>query len=292
VVLVLLSLVLAAGADDAAGYRRDIEAWQQARDTRLRSDDGWLTLVGLHWMKNGPNRFGSDPTNDIVLPAGSAPGHVGTFIVDKMTVTVEIGAGATVTLGGKPVTKAAVRSDGGGAEPDILAMGALTLQVIERHGRLAVRVKDRNAKTRREFKGLRYYPADPRYQIRARFVAHPRPVEIKIADVSGFPETEPSPGYAEFELAGKTFRLHPIIEAPGDTRLFFIFRDRTAGVTTYGAGRFLYADSPKDGHVILDFNKAYTPPCAFTPYATCPLPPEQNRLPIAIEAGERFDGHH
>lgn len=291
-VSLLISLLLATAGVDQAAHQREIETWQKARDARLRADGGWLTVAGLFWLKPGRNRFGTATTNDLVLPAGSAPAEAGAFVVDGPRVTVEILPGVAVTLASKPVTKTPLRSDAGGAEPDVLALGALTMQVIERDGRLAIRLKDMNSKVRRDFKGLRYYPTQLSYRVLARFVAHPRPVSIALPNMLGFSETVPSPGYAEFELGGKTYRLDPVTETPGDTILFFVFRDKTAGKTTYGAGRFVYADAPKDGHIVLDFNKAYTPPCGFTPYATCPLPPAQNRLPIAIEAGELYDGAH
>ena len=284
---------VAAGAAvdvDVAAHRREIEAWQKSRDARLRAQDGWLTLAGLFWLKPGANRFGADAGSDIVLPGPSAPAHAGTFVLEpRGPVRVEVAAGVVITLAGKPVGKAVLRSDAGGAEPDVLRLGALSLQVIERQGRLAIRLKNNDSPIRSQFAGLRYYPIEPRYRVTARFVPHPGPTLITVPNVLGQAEPAPSPGFAEFTLDGRTFRLAPVIE-PGESQLFFIFRDRTAGHTTYGSGRFLYADPPQGGRIILDFNKAYSPPCAFTPYATCPLPPEQNRLPIPIEAGE-LDPH-
>jgi uncharacterized protein (DUF1684 family) len=289
-VLLLLALLVTAGGDGGgADYRREIENWQKARDARLRAEGGWLTLAGLFWLKSGTNRFGSESRNDIVLPGHSAPGKAGTLILDKGGVTVHVNPGVMGTMAGKPVTTATLRSDANGAEPDVLTMGSLTMQVIERHHRLAIRLKDGRSKTRREFRGMRYYPIRAQYRVVARFVAHDTGAQITVPDVLGLAEPLSSPGYAEFELGGQTHRLDAVIEAPGDTQLFFIFRDRTAGRTTYGSGRFLYAALPVNGRITLDFNKAYSPPCAFTPYATCPLPPDQNRLPIAIEAGELFE---
>ena len=291
-----MSAAIAGGAAaiDPAAHRREVEAWRQARDARLRSETGWLTLAALYWLRPGVNRFGAAAGNDLVLPAG-APPHAGILRLESGQVTVEIAPGVAATTGGQPVTKRALASDGGGAESDVLSLGALTLQIIERQGRLAVRVKDRESQVRRNFKGMNYYPIDPRYRIIAAYTPHPQPRSISIPNVLGSAEALSSPGTVTFDLDGKTCRLDPVIEAPGETQLFFIFRDRTAGKTTYGAGRFVYADPPADlrkpGPIVLDFNKAYNPPCAFTPYATCPLPPEQNRLPVAIEAGEQFDGH-
>jgi uncharacterized protein (DUF1684 family) len=149
-------------------------------------------------------------------------------------------------------------------------------------------MRDQQSQYRREFRGLQWYPVKPEYRVTARFVPYSPPKTIPVPNIIGgtFPET--CPGYAEFELRGEKLRLEPVLS---DGRLFFIFRDETSGKKTYGAGRFLYSDLAKDGIVTLDFNQAYTPPCAFTPYATCPLPPKQNRLPVAIEAGELDYGH-
>jgi len=164
------------------------------------------------------------------------------------------------------------------------------MQVIDRGGRLGIRLKDMDSTARHTFKGTSWYPIDPAYRVTARFEARATPLVIPVPTVLGTVEPMPSPGTAVFELGGKTLRLDPVLE-PGETQLFFIIRDATTGHATYGGGRFLYADPPKDGHVVLDFNKAYSPPCAFTAYATCPLPPPGNRLAVAIEAGELAPPH-
>jgi uncharacterized protein (DUF1684 family) len=270
-------------------YRQEVEAFRRHREQQLTSDDGWLTVAGLFWLKPGANRFGADRSNDLVLPP-SAPPRAGTFWLESGRVTVEAAPGAPLTHQGRLVTKQALRSDSGGAEPDVLALGPLTLQIIERGGRLAVRLKDKDRAERKQWKGLHWYPVNPAYRIVARFVPHERPTTITVPSIIGVAEAMPNPGSAVFEIGGHTVRLDPVVEQ-GDTQLFFIFRDATSGKTTYGAGRFLHADPPKDGQVVLDFNKAYSPPCAVTPYATCPLPPAQNRLSIAIEAGEMGAGH-
>jgi len=165
----------------------------------------------------------------------------------------------------------------------------LNLFVIKRGDRYGIRLKDPDSQYRREFHGIEYFPADERYRVTARFVAERR--TIPILNILG--QTEPSecPGYVVFRLNGQELRLYPILEEPGAKQLFYIFRDQTTGKETYGAGRFLYSDLPQDGQVTLDFNKAYNPPCAFTPYATCPLPPKENHLAVRIEAGEKKYGH-
>jgi uncharacterized protein (DUF1684 family) len=285
----LLALLLAQQlTPEPAGYRHEVEAWRQERLERLKADGGWLTVAGLFWLKPGVNRFGAAPTNEIVLPGG-APPQAGAFVLDAGQVTVEVTPGAPVTLEGKPITRRVLRSDVAGA-PDVLALGALSLQIIDRGGRLGVRLKDLHSEVRQRFKGLTWFPVKPELRIKARFVPRKTPTSIDVPSVIGVTEKMPSPGTAEFELGGQTLHLDPVLES-GETRLFFIFRDGTSGHGTYGAGRFLYAEPPRDGAVILDFNKAYAPPCAFTPYATCPLPPPQNRLPVTIEAGEMNAGH-
>lgn len=272
-------------------YQAELEKWRADRETRLKADGGWLTVAGLFWLKEGVNRFGTDPTVEIVLPAGSAPPRAGAFQFKDGTTTVSIEPGVTVTAGGKPVTTMEVRPDSTD-EPDVLSLGALTMIVIKRGERFGVRLKDMNSPARKAFSGLTWFPIDPAYCVTARFVPYDPPREIPIPTVLGTTETMKSPGAVVFTLNGQELRLDPVLEDPDATDLFFIFRDRTSGKETYPPGRFLYTDLPKDGTVVLDFNRAYNPPCAFTPYATCPLPPPQNRLSARIEAGERSYGQH
>lgn len=288
----LLALLLAQQlTPDPTAYVREVETWRRQRLERLRADGGWLTVTGLHWLKPGENHFGSAPTNEIVLPDHAAPAKAGVLLLDSGHVTVEVLPGVSVTLGGAAVNRRSLRSDADAAgEPDVLVLGSLSLQIIDRGGKLGVRVKDLRSELRRSFKGLRWFPVKPELRVTARFVGRPRPIQIDVPSVIGVTESMPSPGTAEFEVGGKTLRLDPVLEA-GESRLFFIFRDATSGRSTYGAGRFLYAEPPRDGTIVLDFNEAYSPPCAFTPHATCPLPPAQNRLPIAIEAGEMTPAH-
>jgi len=269
-----------------ADYRGEIEKWRQQREARLKAEDGWLAVAGLFWLDEGVNRFGSDPGNSIALPAGAAPPVAGAFELRQDKVSVRVDPGVTVTVAGKPVAVMELRSDDPGP-PDVLKIGRLSLHLIARGGRYGIRMKDPESETRRSFAGLRWFPVRDDMRVDARFVPWPSPRTIPIPNVLGQVNDLPSPGYAEFTVAGRTLRLEPVIEEPGAQELFFIFRDETAGKETYPAGRFLYAPMPKDGTVVLDFNKAYSPPCAFTAYATCPLPPPQNRLPLRIEAGEK-----
>jgi uncharacterized protein (DUF1684 family) len=258
----------------AAGYQAEILAWRAQRESTLKSDTGWLTVAGLFWLKEGRNSFGAADTNDIVLPSG--PAQAGAF---------ELHAGSvSVTLPGHPARPLKCDSE---AEADVIRIQDLTLFAIKRGDRYGIRLKDKNSTYRREFTGLHWYPVKEAARVTARFVATPG--KITIPNILGQKEEETSPGYAAFRWDGQEIKLYPTEE---DGRLFFVFRDLTTGKETYPAGRFLYADMPRDGLVVLDFNKAYNPPCAFTPYATCPLPPPQNRMPVRMEAGELKYGSH
>jgi uncharacterized protein (DUF1684 family) len=249
-------------------------------------------VAGLFWLQEGENRFGSDPKAPVLLPAHSSPAQAGIFRVHAGKVTVEVAPGVAVTLAGKPVTKADLHADVPGPA-DVLALGRLRFFVIERSGKLAIRLRDLDAPTRKTLPPLRWFPVRHEYRVVGKFVAHPAPKKLAIPNVLGLVDEMVSPGVVVFQLQGQELKLEAVWEEPGAKELFFIFRDRTSTHETYGAGRFFYADNPDaQGQVIIDFNKAYTPPCAFTRFATCPLPPRQNQLPLRIEAGELNDGVH
>ena len=289
--LALAVLPVALAAVGTTDYRSEIQAWRDARETRLKGDDGWLTVAGLFWLKEGPNRFGSAKDNDIVLPA-AAPAHAGVFEFKAGKTTARLNDDAHATAEGKPVTTLEMRADTSGGEPEVLTIGHLRMFIIERGGRYGVRLKDSDSERRKNFTGLRWFPISESYRVTARFVPVNPPAKIAIPNILGQVSDLPSPGYAVFNLNGQELRLDPVLEEPDAEELFFIFRDGTSGKETYGAGRFLYTEKPHDGTVVLDFNKAFTPPCAFTPFATCPLPPKQNRLSVRIEAGEMSEAGH
>ncbi|MDE3246019.1 MAG: DUF1684 domain-containing protein [Acidobacteriota bacterium] len=272
-------------------FLRELEQWRKTRDANLRRENGWLTLVGLDWLSEGENSFGSDPSNAVPLPGGKAPAKAGVLLLDHGIVRVKAAPEANLTLNGKPVSEQVLKSDAEGA-PDILSLGHLSFYVIKRGDRFGIRVKDSESPVRLNFKGIASFPADHAYQVVADFVPYATPKEVHIPTVLGTEDIMLAPGFVRFKLLGKVLTLEPVIEDPKAPELFFIFRDKTSGKTTYPAGRFLYAAMPKDGKVVLDFNRSYNPPCAFTPFATCPLPPPQNRLPIAVKAGEKTYGHH
>jgi uncharacterized protein len=266
------SFVIALPLFAAVTYQAEIAAWHHEREARLRADGGWLTVTGLFWLHEGPNSFGTDPNNDIVLAAGAA--NAGVFELHKGKIAAKVNGGGREL---RPDTD------------DFVSSGRLRLYVIDRDGRMGIRVKDPQSPYLREFHGIDYFPPHEEYRVLARFV--PDPKKIPITNILGQTEPEDSPGYVVFQLEGREYRLRPVLDDPSSPDLFFIFRDLTSERETYGAGRFLDTPPPKSGQVVLDFNKAYNPPCAFTPYATCPLPPKENRLSVRIEAGEKTYGH-
>ncbi len=276
-----------------ARWLAELQRWRRERLERLAAPDGWLTLVALVWLEPGVHTVGSDPQAGIRLPDPRLPAVVGTLELDhRGRVLFRVRPGTPVLVDGRPATEAELRPDVPGP-PTLVSAGRITFHVIRRGDRLAVRVKDPRAPTRVHFRGLDWYPPDPAFRVRARLVRFPQPRPVHLATVVGTDETMLAPGELRFTLARRRLSLLPLVERPGDTEAFVVFRDRTSGDTTYGAGRFLDVPLPPAGdEVELDFNRAYNPPCAFTPYATCPLPPPENELPVRIEAGERTPPGH
>jgi uncharacterized protein len=266
-------------------YNQEIEAWRKERFEGLKKEDGWFSLVGLFWLQPGENRFGSSPENRVIFPEGKAPAVAGTLIREGDTVRVRVEPGVTVTSNGQPVTEMAVKPDSSG-EPTMLQLGSLSFHVIQRGERLGVRVKDSRSEALAAFHGLEFFPVQPAWKVTARFEPYNPPKQVPIPNILGDVEDNPSPGAVVFDWNGRTYRMDAL-EGGDEGELFLIFADQTNGKETYGAGRFLYTDPPKDGKVVVDFNKAYNPPCAYTAFATCPLPPSQNRLALQVKAGEK-----
>jgi uncharacterized protein len=276
-------------APHPADYRAEVAAWRREREERLKAQDGWLSVVGLFWLEEGTQGMGRDRANEIVLPAG--PPQAGVLERRGALTRVRLAEGLNATVNGKPAAgEVELKADDADAA-DVLAFASLQMFVIKRGERYGLRVKDAESPARRSFAGLRWFPVDEGYRVRGRFVPADTPRTLAIPNVLGQVEAMTSPGHVVFTLGGRELRLSPVLER-GETKLFFIFRDETAGHETYPAGRFLYADPPQDGTGVLDFNRAYSPPCAFTDFATCPLPPPENRLPLRIEAGERRPAGH
>ena len=285
------SAAAAAGAGDAQ-WRQQLDAWRAQREHELSAPDGWLTLVGLEWLKPGVNSFGTGADCGIKIRA-QAPEHFGLLTVAGKSVQLLAPAGgfpADFQVDDKPAREGSLSADD--AKPSVLTWHGLTMVVLPRGGRYALRVKDADSSTRTQFHGLNWYAPDARFRVNAKWIPYPASRVEKIPTIINTTLEMPSPGVAEFTLGGKTLRLEPVFEGGERDKLFFILRDETSRTTTYESARFLRTGLPSNGvdrpgTITLDFNELYNPPCAYTPYATCPLPPEQNRLPVAIEAGEQ-----
>lgn len=259
-----------------AEHRAAVLAWRAARDARLRDPDGWLTLVGLHWLAPGENIFGSAADNDLVLRGTDVPARIGSLVLDDGRVLLR--------RSGHPDQPMAVDLSG---EPTTLDAGTLRMYVIQRGDRFGLRVRDHASPALAAFEGMDHFPIDGGWRLVGRLEPSPPGTTIEVVDVIGLVTHEPCPGVVVFERGGREWRIHAL---PGgdDGSLWLVFADATNGRTTYGGGRFLYTEPVRDdGGVVIDFNLAYNPPCVFTPFATCPLPPASNRLPLEIEAGER-----
>jgi uncharacterized protein (DUF1684 family) len=278
-VVALTGCALGAATDEAS-YRASVEKWRQAYEAELRSDQGWLTVSGLFWLHEGANTFGSGAKRDIVLPA-SAPAEAGTFEFHAGKTVALIRAGVAATENGKPVQTVELHAD---APSDQIAIGDLKLMVHQSGKRYAIRLRDLHSSLRKNFVGTRWFPIDPSYRIVAKWVPYDQPRVVQIQNVMGDTGSIEIPGYATFTLDGQPIKL--LAEVDGND-FEVIFRDATSGHETYGAARFLDSEAPRNGTVVLDFNEAYNPPCAYNPYTTCPLPLSENRLKVPIEAGEK-----
>jgi uncharacterized protein (DUF1684 family) len=278
----LCTFALHTAANDNAAYRASVEKWRADYEADLKSDHGWLTIAGLFWLHEGENKFGSDPTNDVVLPEGAAPAEAGVFELHARKIMARINPGVSATMNGKPVEMAELVPDSRNAR---LQLDRLTLWVHASGDRYAIRMRDPESPLRRDFRGLNWFPVDESYRVVARYVPYDKPKQVPIQNLAGDSLALPIAGYVVFTLHGQEYRLEA--EADEQVELSFVFRDLTSGKETYAASRFLDTDLVKDGAVILDFNEAYNPPCAYNPYTTCPLPPPANRLRVRIEAGEK-----
>ncbi len=273
--------------EEPNNYPQQIVQWRAGRVKRLKAPDGWLSLIGLHWLVVGVNTIGSDPANTVVLKA-KVPPQIGTVTVDKGIATLEPNPAAGLTIDGKPATgPVRLIADTDPHGPTVVQVATVRFQVINRSGKLALRVKDSESDTRTHFRGIDYFPIDAKWRVEARFEPFNPPRTVRITNILGMTEQYPSPGLLAFTIDGKEYRVEPVLEE-GEKDYFIIFKDQTSGKETYGAARFVYAAPPdSNGRTVIDFNKAYNPPCAFTPFATCPLPPPENRLPFRVTAGEK-----
>lgn len=283
---VVLALLLSFFAPALAGsdYAAGIQKWRAEEETDLKKPDGWLTLAGLFWLEEGTNTVGAGSDFDVPLTDNFKEAKFGEINFHNGSATLKVAKGVEATANGQPVTTLKLASDTKG-KPTEIRTGSQLFYLIERDDRYGIRVKDSESKARTEFKGQNWYPIDQSYRVEARLAALPEPKELLVPNVLGGHFKMKSPGMLHFMLGGKQLSLQPVLEDDGS--LFIIFRDPTNDAETYSAGRFLHADKPAHGETILDFNKAENPPCAFTPYATCPLPPPGNDLSVAVQAGEK-----
>jgi uncharacterized protein (DUF1684 family) len=292
-VLLCAALITAtAFSSDLQSERASVEKWRAERVAELTGETGWLTLVGLFWLDPGESTFGRAPTNTLVLDHPSLAATAGTFVLagDKVTFTAKSGSG--ITHGGQPVTSIELVSDAK-ESPTVVSSGPLRFFIIERAGKFAVRVRDVASRRRSDFRGLQYFAIDPEWVFNARFEPYEPKRQIKIVNVLGLEDDMVSPGAIVFAKNGQEVRLDAVLDGDDATDLFVMFADGTSGHDTYGAGRFLHVPFATDGKTVVDFNKAYNPPCAFNDFATCPLPPYQNRVKLKITAGERkYAGGH
>jgi uncharacterized protein (DUF1684 family) len=290
--LALITLALLVGSSSAAATgsreaeRVAVDEWRAQRLAALTSDTGWLTLAGLFWLRPGENTFGRAPSNTLVLENAALAESAGTFIVTGHDVRFVASVGARITHAGQSVTAIELVSDAK-EDPTVLESGPVQFFLIERAGNLGVRVRDLENPRRRDFRGLEYYPVDPDWSVTARFEAYQPHRHIPIVNILGMEQEMDCPGAVIFRKNGQEWRLDAVLEEPQDQELFIMFADSTSGHETYGGGRFLYVPLPHDGKTVLDFNRAYNPPCAFNDFATCPLPPHRNRLKLGVEAGEK-----
>ena len=293
--LVMLSACLRSAADhDASSWQKDLLTWRAEHAADLQKPDGWLALAGLVWLEPGDNSMGSGVDNKVRLPA-SGPAHVGVLHLEGTTVSLRAPADGFpegLLVDGKPAREQDLHtsSDNDKGNPR-MTMGSLNFYAVKRGERFAVRIKDAKAPTLVGFHGLKWYPPNEHYRVTAKWIPYTPAKTIKLATMIGTAYDAPVPGGAEFQLDGKTNRLEPVTEENPPVKLFFILKDTTSATKTYGACRFLYAPLPpngldKPGELVLDFNHLENPPCAYTPFATCPLPPVGNRLKIPLGVGE------
>jgi uncharacterized protein (DUF1684 family) len=285
--IVLASLVSAQAQTD---YAKEVAKWRSERETNLKKETGWLTVAGLFWLKEGTNTVGAGEKFDVRLTVNFKQGKFGEIDFKEGKAVLKVEKGVDVQIDGKSVSAPVDLVSDEKGKPTEIRTGTQTFFLIKREERFGIRLKDSNSEARRNFKGLHWFPVDESYKVTARLEAWPEPKELSVPNVLGGNFKMKSPGVLKFSLNGKECSLQPVVE-DDDGTLFIIFGDGSNRNETYKSGRFLYAEKPVNGEVVLDFNKAENPPCAFTPYATCPLPPAGNKLEVEIKAGEKRYDH-
>jgi uncharacterized protein (DUF1684 family) len=287
-IILVLSAGLSAQTTPDLAYQQSFDKWKAELVDDLKQR--WLPLAGLFWLKPGENSFGTDPANAIVLPEASAPARAGSFVLNGKAVTVKLPPGLQATIAGKPFTTAQLQPDTSG-KPTVIEMGSLRMHVIVRGQRIGIRLKDLKSPAVQNYRGPEFYPLDLAYRVTATWVPSDGKKTVDVPDVLGDVTPTPVSGEVRFMLDGQPITLTDLGGDPSKG-LFFVFNDLTTKTETYPGGRFLDTDPVVDGKVVLDFNRAYSPPCSVTPYATCPLSPKENRLTVAVTAGQKYDRTH
>jgi uncharacterized protein (DUF1684 family) len=282
-------VIFVTAAQAQTDYAKGIEKWRSEREANLKKETGWLTVAGLFWLKEGINTVGAGEKFDVRLTDNFKKGKFGEIEFKEGKAVLKVAKGIDAQIDGKSVSAAVDLVSDEKGKPTEIRTGTQTFVLIKREERFGIRLKDSNSEARRNFKGLHWFPIDESYKVTARFEAWPEPKELSVPNVLGGNFKMKSPGVLKFSLNGKECALQPVVE--DDEMLFIIFGDGSNRSDTYKSGRFLYAEKPVNGEVVLDFNKAENPPCAFTPYATCPLPPAGNKLEVEIKAGEKRYDH-
>jgi uncharacterized protein len=287
-ILLAIVLVFLTSARAQTDYIKAVEKWRSDEETDLKKETGWLTVAGLFWLKDGINSVGAGPDSDVRLTDNFKQGKFGEIDFKDGVAVLKVESGVEAQSDGKSISTIDLVSDEKG-KPTEIRTGSQTFYLIRREDRFGIRLKDSKSKARLTFKGQHWFPIDESYKVTARFEALPEPKELMIPNVLGGHFKMKSPGILKFTLKGKEYSLQPVEEEGGS--LFIIFCDKSSLSETYKSGRFLHADKPVNGEAVLDFNKAENPPCAFTPFATCPLPPPQNSLDVEVKAGEKRYDH-
>lgn len=284
-IFIFLYTSASAQAVDIEAYKKEMNEWYQKRTHALKAPGGWLNLAGLYWLKEGKNYFGADSANELVYAIPGFPSVAGYFELKKGKVQWVSNKGFSVKVDNKPVRRASLY-DGKAHTPPLASWQSLRWSIIKRDSLLGVRLRDLEHPAVTGFTQIDYYPLDTIWRIRAKFEAREND-SLRITNMIGQTYKQKSPGRIHFNIAGNEYTLDAL-ENTGDD-LFIIFADATNGLETYGSGRYIYIPkADAHGDIILDFNQSINPPCVFTAFATCPVPPRQNRLPFNIEAGEKI----
>lgn len=266
-------------------YQQELISWRASMNESLTKENGWLALAGLFWLAEGKNSFGTAVSNNIILPPGTAPNHVGIFTLQGGEVTLNVTAENQVAVDGAISNQAVLQADTTGA-PNPITINNLTMMVIQRGEQFGIRLWDNDRVERQNFNGRIWHPLQEKYRVPATYTQFATPETINLSRSQGDDFDSEMQGTIEFTLEGVPCKLFAFEQPSGE--LFTLFKDSTTGQTAYGAGRYLLTEKVDNGKVVIDFNRAYNPPCSVTAYATCTLPPSQNTLPVAIEAGEIY----